>query len=402
MEVDYLKVSEQYANFLIAIGGVSITVLALVLTFDSKTNAFLVAALVVATISCFTGAHMMAETAAFINSHPNVISSGQRLFLLASINIFIAVVLVIFALMLLPIASGKVDVDSIKPISISVFVFVIIAVLSWMWLSFYRMPAPHGRLSLVMPAIVSILWSWRMFSRTSKKSPGKLREKFLLKSAFIPIIFFTFISLIRFALTLNDGGKVDDIDIELFSLAITSACASLIVVAWMQLELKWKIYWMPLKLKWKIYWMPLKLKWKMWTWGKFGDKDDNAANLNLMADIAHLQGDYGEAKSKASESLKISEELGNKQGKAASLHLLAKINHSQGNTENSIGFSSLSVLILSLNNFGGLEKALSKFNFYAGKSNYSEDKIKKTKEKARSEYAKDEGRSWIEELLKNS
>jgi hypothetical protein len=240
MEVDYLKLSEQYASFLVAIGGVSITVLALVLTFNSKSNAFLVASLIVATISCFTGAHMMAETAAFI-SHSKGIPSGERLFLLASINIFIAVVLVIFALMLLPIVSDKVDVDSIKPISISVFAFVIIAVLSYVWLSFYRMPAPHGRLSIVMPAIASILWSWRMFSQTSKKSSEKLRQKFLLKWTFIPIIFFTFISLIGFAWTFNDGGKVGDIDIGLFSLAITSACASLSVVAWMQLKLKREI-----------------------------------------------------------------------------------------------------------------------------------------------------------------
>ena len=75
--VDYLKLSEQYATFLVAVGGVSITVLALVLSWGSDpveppaeigSRSFLVAALIVATIACFIGAHMMAETAAFISN----------------------------------------------------------------------------------------------------------------------------------------------------------------------------------------------------------------------------------------------------------------------------------------------------------------------------------------------
>src|SRR2546429_2684192 len=99
MEVDYLKLSEQYASFLIAAGGVSITVLTLVLTLGTETTetrerelrTFLAAALVVATISCFTGAHMLSETASFISYSKGTQTplSGERLFLLASINIYI-------------------------------------------------------------------------------------------------------------------------------------------------------------------------------------------------------------------------------------------------------------------------------------------------------------------------
>ena len=235
MEVDYLKLSEQYANFLIAIGGVSITVLALVLSFSSKTNAFLVASLVVATISCFTGAHMMAETAAFISHsrgrvscsrgrirHSKGTQSGERLFLLASINTFIAIVLVIFALMLLPIVSDKVDVASFIPISFSAFLFVIIAALCWMALSVYRMPAPHKYLPIEMTFVSVILYCIILFL---------IPKEFILGYSFVPIIVFTLVSLLRFAWTINNGGKVDNLDIGLFSLAVTFTCVSLGVAA---------------------------------------------------------------------------------------------------------------------------------------------------------------------------
>lgn len=227
MKVDYLKLSEQYASFLVGIGGVSITVLALVLSFSSKSNAFLVASLVVATISCFTGAHMMAETAAFI-SHSKGKPTGERLFLLASINIFIAVVLVIFALMLLPMVLLEKDkADEIKLISTSVFAFVIIAVLSWMSLSIYRMPAQQGWIPIGVTFFVSIVLGIMLYS---------ISKEFLLGWSFIPIIAFTLISLLWFGWTFNDGGKVRNLDIWLFSLAITFTCASLIVA---------RIQWLP-------------------------------------------------------------------------------------------------------------------------------------------------------------
>lgn len=232
MEVDYSKLSEQYGNFLIAIGGVSITILTVILTFSSKKkNIFLVAALIVSTISCFTGAHMMAETAAFVSKYKDI-SSGERLFLLASTNIFIAVVLVIFALMLLPIISLKVDVPSIKPISISVFVFVIIAVLNSVILSYYRMPAPQGWLPIQIAIGVGIILFVIFFKLLEFE---KLCKKKFLCCSFISIIFFTLVSFGWFAwtfpYTLNNGGKVWNIDIYLFSLAITSTCALLGVAA---------------------------------------------------------------------------------------------------------------------------------------------------------------------------
>jgi hypothetical protein len=232
LAVDYLKLSEQYGNFLIAIGGVSITILTVILTFSSeKKNIFLVAALIVSTISCFTGAHMMAETAAFVSKYKDI-SSGERLFLLASTNIFIAVVLVIFALMLLPIISDKVDVTSIKPISISVFVFVIFAVLFSVVLSYYRMPAPKGWLPIQIAFAVGLTLSVILIVLLEFEI---LPKKALLWVSFIPIIGFTLVSFGWFAwsfpYTLDNGGKVLNEDIYLFSLAITSTCAFLGVAA---------------------------------------------------------------------------------------------------------------------------------------------------------------------------
>jgi hypothetical protein len=57
------------------LGGVSITVLTLVLALerepsDPEDHSLLVASLVLATISCFVGTHLMAETAAFTHIPP--------------------------------------------------------------------------------------------------------------------------------------------------------------------------------------------------------------------------------------------------------------------------------------------------------------------------------------------
>ncbi len=106
MQLDYLRLSELYASFLAALGGVSITVLTLVLTLYPKPvvgnlSRFWVAALFVATISCFTGAHLMAETVAFISGSNESSLVGARLSLLASVNIYVAAMLLIFAVVLL-------------------------------------------------------------------------------------------------------------------------------------------------------------------------------------------------------------------------------------------------------------------------------------------------------------
>src|ERR1700755_1758903 len=105
MQLDYLELSKLYASFLAALGGVSITILTLVLALQlnlvaAKLSRFWLAALSVATISCFTGAHLMAEAAAFISGSRES-PKGARLSLLASINIYVAAMLLIFTVVLL-------------------------------------------------------------------------------------------------------------------------------------------------------------------------------------------------------------------------------------------------------------------------------------------------------------
>lgn len=190
-EVDYAKLSEQYASFLVAAGGVSITVLTLVLTLGAEpaqtdnlslhqmpleqaeqwplqySRTFLAAALLVATACCFIGAHMMAETAAYFTYSKEKEAErplGERLFLLASTNIFIAVILILFALALLPAASARVDAYSVRPISLLSLVLIPAAALFWMCLAVKRRTGPHSfdpplRLILILTADMAILWS---------------------------------------------------------------------------------------------------------------------------------------------------------------------------------------------------------------------------------------------------
>ena len=296
--VDYVKLAEQYANFLVAVGGVSITALTLVLSLRRKAKkteraaervarAFLVAALSVSTVCCFIGAQMMAETAAAISflqkeeskllserqlSDERQVSSerkpsGERLFLLASTNIFMAAVLVLFALMLLPTVSGEKQAANLAAISVSVFALIVLGALCWMFrAAVYRMSPPGGWPVIDWAITVSILWgvllavfiriklflTLSFFIKVSKliprKAPGrfmrkliyltlrlacneKLRIKYLLIATFIPIIIFTVTSLLWFAWVFGDAGGVNDSEIFFFTLAVTFSYISLIIAS---------------------------------------------------------------------------------------------------------------------------------------------------------------------------
>lgn len=247
MKSDYLKLSELYASFLVAVGGVSITVLALVLSFgrspdepksesetrEQKVRAFLVAALVVATVSCFVGAQMMAETAAFIQHHDILRKaaspptnypdwSGERLFLLASANIFIAVALLLFALVLLLNTSGKVDEDIIRPLAVSVFLLVLGGAIVWVvYASLYRMHAPGGWHYGLLPAVPGAAWGVVIY-RTQRL------DEHLLSSSLIPVVVFTVFLLLYFVGTCDAGGPVSNRDIALFSAAVSFSYSCLI------------------------------------------------------------------------------------------------------------------------------------------------------------------------------
>lgn len=236
-DVDYLKLSEQYASFLVAVGGVSITVLSIVLSLnlksaDAYSGSFLVAALIVATVACFVGAHMMAETAAFIsysNQKPvNRRPTGERLFLLASANIFIAISLVLFSLMLLPRLSDK--VDAARPISVIVFGCVLGGSFCWMILAaVYRMPAGRGGLAAGAGIVAGALWGLFLYGyKTSAED--------LLRPTFTPIVISTVFLLIYFAGIFKGCGKtrprtVYPHEILLFTLAVTISYASLVVAS---------------------------------------------------------------------------------------------------------------------------------------------------------------------------
>lgn len=154
---DFRKLAGQYASFFTALGGVCITVLTLILALERVPNradlhSVLIASLVVATVVSFIGAHLMAETAACIRqpvtstegsqpSSANVTPAhdggtpswvGGRLFLVASINIYLGVILTSFSLMLLPAAYDKLNARDITVITAAVFVVVLVSSYYWM------------------------------------------------------------------------------------------------------------------------------------------------------------------------------------------------------------------------------------------------------------------------------
>jgi len=244
-KVDYLKLSEQYAGFMVAIGGVGITVLALVLSFGPESptpigvtsRSFLVGSLVVATVTCFIGAQMMAETAAFTQFYKNKqMDTGIRLFLLASTNIFIAAILLLFSLILLPQSSGRVHVASFAPISITIFLIIIGAALYWMILGVYfRVCIEEGKKIVWWALVIGLIWGVMLysFSPSERYPQWTLRIETLLWLTFLPSIVSTVGSLIWFAWIFKKGkaiylqeARVGEV--WFFTLAITVSYASLV------------------------------------------------------------------------------------------------------------------------------------------------------------------------------
>ena len=222
MQVDYLKLSELYASFLAALGGVSITVLTLVLGLSQipvagNFSRFWVAALSVATISCFTGAHLMAETAAFISRSKESLV-GARLFLLASINIYIAAMLLIFTVVLL-------TVKQVKWISVLVFPFVLLITLCWMYVSATSRfkPAPsHPRIAAGLAILIGVIVGIVMYKWARS---GSCEEYLLLASFVLPVVA-TALSFCYFVWIFKSE-KDRKLDVWFYSLAIALSCLSL-------------------------------------------------------------------------------------------------------------------------------------------------------------------------------
>ena len=222
MQVDYLKLSELYASFLAALGGVSITVLTLVLGLSLQPVAgnlsrFWVAALSVATISCFTGAHLMAETAAFISRSKESLV-GARLFLLASINIYIAAMLLIFTVVLL-------TVKQVKWISVLVFPFVLLITLCWMYVSATSRfePAPtHPRKAAGLAICFGVAVGITMYKWAASPSC----ENCFLFASFVLSVVATALSFCYFV-WISKSEKDRKLDVWFYSLAIALSCLSL-------------------------------------------------------------------------------------------------------------------------------------------------------------------------------
>jgi cytochrome b len=253
-EVDFAKLSEQYASFLVAFGGVSITVLALVLSLGTPSSkltqgdlgSFLILALIVATVCCFIGAHMMAETAAFIGRVkeksmiadpkkeilPAGTSLGERLFLLATINIFIAVSLVLFALMLLPSASTLPDAASIKWISFVVFLLVIAGAFIWMILAAnHRIDVAGSGYAILKALGLGLVWGCILCLGFFL-----IHKQLLLWLTFIPITLITVGLLLYFAWSFKDSDKVSSRtvntgDIFVFALSVIISYVSIVIAS---------------------------------------------------------------------------------------------------------------------------------------------------------------------------
>lgn len=243
-EVDYAKLSEQYGSFLVAVGGVSITVLAVVLGLSSIPNTsgpltepgktarvFLVAALITATVSCFIGAHMMAETAAFFTRNgdkqpeEDKIPLGRRLFVLATTNIFISITLVLFSIVLLPTATGKVELASLRWISLVVFPGVVLGALFWMALAtIERMEVGNKGWWAIGVAVGTGFLPWILYCESKELWP-KLTFIFIVFCTVLSLFYFAFIFRFRRDRTLTFG----TIEIAFFSSAITISYSFLVV-----------------------------------------------------------------------------------------------------------------------------------------------------------------------------
>jgi len=217
-----LKLSELYANFLAALGGVSITVLTLVLTLNPKPaegtlSRFWVAALFLATISCFIGAHLMAEAAAF-TSKSKESRVGLRLSLLASINIYVAAMLIIFTIVLL-------TAEHIKLVSVLIFLFVLTVTLSWMCYtatSRFEPEDSEAKKATLWAIGIGVVLGILMFWAASRL----FEEYFLLASFLMPLISIAF-SFFYFVWILKCGNEGQKLNVWFYSFAIALPCISL-------------------------------------------------------------------------------------------------------------------------------------------------------------------------------
>lgn len=157
--IDNIELAKSYGGFMVALGGVSITVLTLVLTLKKEISnprlfLFLTAALIVATIVCFVGAQGMAETSAI----PATVARGaRRLYMVASVNVFIAAALFTFSLMLLPRVYDDDMPDGLKGIGFWAFFGLQVGAFAWMVSFIIHLGHPQSLQGLLAAGATALL-----------------------------------------------------------------------------------------------------------------------------------------------------------------------------------------------------------------------------------------------------
>ncbi|MDX6269737.1 MAG: hypothetical protein QOD28_960 [Acidobacteriota bacterium] len=228
---DYQKLSELYGTFLGALGGVSITVLSIVMAFNTdRIKAvffqYLIAALGAAAFSCFTGGHLMTETAAFIcksREEGQERQTGVRLCAIATINIYNSVVLIIFSLVVVVVGLNP-EYVVLKVFFIVLFACIIMSALIWVVLTITdRLGQPEDAAGWKPPFIASSLSLACIYLLFATPPPVTIWA-----SLFISLIC-TFLPLAYFNRTYKDGDQLRYRDVYFFATCTILPCVSIVI-----------------------------------------------------------------------------------------------------------------------------------------------------------------------------
>lgn len=171
-KASYDALAGAYASYLVALGGVSITVLTLVLTIQQEdsegeplprtaTFRLFYTALIVATFACFVGAHLMTEASVLRAEGVPAGQGNVALFCLAAPNVYAAAALFAFSLVLLPLVYDRGIPLGAKRVAFATFATVglgsaLLAVLvTWVGQSFPGNPYAAGAALAAGAAVVA-------------------------------------------------------------------------------------------------------------------------------------------------------------------------------------------------------------------------------------------------------
>jgi len=159
VHINNIELAKSYGQFLSALGGVSITVLTLVLTLrkeiaDQRLFLFLNAALTVAAIVCFVGAHGMAEVSAIPEAD---MLGARRLYMVTSVNVYMAAALFLFSLMLLPRVYDGHMPAGLLAITFWSFLGIEIGAIAWMVSFIAQLDHPYSGHGLISAGVTGAM-----------------------------------------------------------------------------------------------------------------------------------------------------------------------------------------------------------------------------------------------------